>query len=91
MHKSLESIIQITAGFNYKSSESVEVKIDNANYNFYTDEDTAWAKDDKKVIYAMKKGLELVTVGISSKNTKVVDTYSLKGFTLAINKLLTDC
>ena len=87
MHKSPELIIQITAGFNYKSSDSVEVKVDSSNYDFYTDSDTAWAKDDEKVIYAMKKGLEFVTKGLSSKGTEVIDTYSLKGFTAAINKI----
>lgn len=91
MNNNPELIVQITAGFNYKSSSSIEVKIDQGSYDFYTDADTAWAKDDKKVIYAMKKGLEFVTVGISNKGTKVVDTYTLKGFTLAVNKLADDC
>ena len=91
IHKNPDLIIQITAGFNYKSTESVEVKIDKSNYDFYTDSDTAWARDDEKVVYAMKKGLDLVTTGISSKGTKVIDTYSLKGFTAAINKLTEDC
>ena len=91
MNNNPELIVQITAGFNYKSSSSIEVKIDQGSYDFYTDADTAWAKDDKKVIYAMKKGLEFVTTGISSKGTKVVDIYTLKGFTLAVNKLADDC
>ena len=91
MHKSPDLIIQITAGYNYKSSDSVNVKIDNFEYDFYSDEDNAWAKDDKKIIYAMKKGLDFVTTGISSKGTKVIDTYSLKGFTSAVNKLSNDC
>ena len=91
MHKNPDLIVQITAGFNYKSSTSIEVTIDQGSYEFYTDADTAWAKDDKKVIFAMKKGLELVTTGFSSKGTKVIDTYTLKGFTSAVNKLSEDC
>tara|TARA_B110000116_G_C16615976_1_gene481568 strand:- start:118 stop:576 length:459 start_codon:yes stop_codon:yes gene_type:complete len=91
MHKSPELIIQITAGFNYKSIDSISVKIDDGEYSFYTDDDTGWAKEDKKVIYAMKKGLELITSGVSSKGTEVIDTYTLKGFTMALNKLDTDC
>ena len=91
MHKNPDLIIQITAGFNYKSSTAIEVKIDQGSYEFYTDADTAWAKNDKKVIFAMKKGLELVTTGFSSKGTKVIDTYTLKGFTSAVNKLSEDC
>ncbi len=91
MHKSLDMVVQITPGFKYKSIDSIEVKIDNEVYDFYTDIDVAWSKDDKKTIYAMKKGLELKTLGISSKGTKVIDVYTLKGFTSALNKLSSDC
>lgn len=91
MHKNPDLFIQITAGYNYKSVDSVNVKIDDGNYDFWTDADTAWAKDDNEVVYAMKKGLVLITEGISSKGTKVTDTYTLKGFTSAINKLSKDC
>lgn len=93
MHKNPDLYVQITAGFNYKSSKppSIKVEIDKGIYDFVTDEDTAWAKDDKKVIYAMKKGLELITTATSSNGTVVIDTYSLKGFTSAYNKLSNDC
>ena len=91
MKNNIEPIIQITAGFNYKSSDSIIVKIDEIGYNFYSDSDTAWAKEDKKVINAMKKGLELISSGISDKGTKVIDTYTLKGFTSALKKLQNDC
>jgi invasion protein IalB len=91
MNKNPEAIIQITAGYNYKSADSIKVKIDNIDYDFYSDADNAWTKEDKKVIFAMKKGLELVTTGISSNNTKVIDTYTLKGFTAAFNQLINDC
>jgi len=91
MKNNIEPIIQITAGFNYKSSDSVNVKIDEIDYNFYTDSDTAWAKDDQKTIKAMKKGLELLTSGTSDRGTKVIDIYTLKGFTAAFNKLMNDC
>ena len=91
MQKNPELIIQISAGFDYKTPNSIQVQIDKVTYNFFTDSDTAWAKNDKKVINAMKRGLELVTTGTSSKGTEVVDTYTLKGFTSAINTLLKEC
>lgn len=91
MHHNPEMIIQITAGFSFQSKDAISVKIDDGDYSFYADDDTAWAKEDSKTIYAMKKGLTLVAEGISSKGTKVIDTYSLKGFTASINKLSNDC
>ena len=91
LKNNVEPIIQITAGFNYKSSDSINVKIDDKDYSFYTDADTAWAKEDQKVIIAMKKGFELITSATSDKGTKVIDTYTLKGFTSAFKKLVNDC
>ena len=70
------------------------VKIDNTSFKFYSTEDsteTAWTDNDQKVIYAMKKGLELELSGQSSRGTITNDTYTLKGFTAAINKLNKDC
>ena len=55
MKNNIEPIIQLTAGFNYKSPDSISVTIDEKDYNFYSDSDTAWAKEDQKVIKAMKK------------------------------------
>ena len=91
MHKSSDLIVQISPGFDYGSVDSIEVKIDNINHDFYTDKDVAWSKDDKKTINSMKRGLEFVSKGVSNKGTTVKDTFSLKGFTLAISKLNNDC
>ena len=89
-----ENIIQIEAGYKYNLEKKINVKIDNANYDFYSTEDsseTAWTNDDKKVIYAMKKGLELTLTGESARGTITNDVYTLKGFTNAVNQLNQDC
>ena len=89
-----ENIIQIEAGYNYNLDKTINVKIDNANFEFYSTEDsseTAWANEDKKVIYAMKKGLELTLTGVSTRGTITNDIYTLKGFTNAVNLLNNDC
>ena len=89
-----ENIIQIEAGYKYNLDKNINVKIDNANYDFYSTEDsseTAWTNDDKKVIYAMKKGLELTLTGESARGTITNDVYTLRGFTNAVNQLNQDC
>ena len=89
-----ENIIQIEAGHNYNLDKKINVKIDNANFDFFSTKDsseTAWANDDKKVIYAMKKGLELTLTGVSARGTITNDIYTLKGFTNAVNLLNNDC
>ena len=89
-----ENIIQVEAGYQYNLDEDIVVTIDNTSFKFYSTEDsseTAWTNNDEKVVYAMKKGLELVLSGQSSRGTITNDIYTLKGFTLAINKLNKDC
>ena len=89
-----ESIIQIEAGYKYNLEKKINVKIDNTNFDFYSTEDsseTAWTNDDDKVIYAMKKGLELTLTGVSARGTITNDIYTLKGFTNAVNLLNNDC
>ena len=89
-----DSVIQIEAGYNYKLNKDIVIKIDNSNYKFYTTKDvsdSAWTNDDAKVIFAMKKGLELMISGESSRGTITNDTYTLKGFTSAFDQLTKDC
>ena len=89
-----ETIVQIEAGYDYKIGEAIKVKIDKGNYPFYTTKDlpsAAWTDEDNKVIFAMKKGLELIVTGKSSRGTVTNDTYTLNGFTSAYNKLENDC
>ena len=89
-----ENIIQIEAGYSYNLDKEIFVKIDNSTFTFYSTEDsseTAWTNNDVKVIYAMKKGLQLTLIGESSRGTITNDVYTLKGFTAAINKLNNDC
>ncbi len=89
-----ENIVQVEAGYKYNLDKNIIVKIDNTSFNFYSTEDsseTAWTDDDNKVIYAMKKGLKLILSGESSRGTFTNDTYTLKGFTSALNQLNEDC
>ena len=91
-----ETVVQIEAGYDYKIGPDINVKIDQGDYDyvFYSTKDlpsAAWTNDDKKVIFAMKKGLDLVVTGESSRGTITNDTYTLKGFTASYNKLTEDC
>ena len=91
INKSKDAIVQIAAGYPYKKDQNVDVTIDNVQFDFYSDDDTAWSNDDNKVIFAMKKGIKLTVKGESSRGTKTTDIYTLKGFTAAYNQLFNDC
>ena len=91
INKSKDAIVQIAAGYPYKKGQNVDVTIDNVQFDFYSDDDTAWSNDDNKVIFAMKKGIKLIVKGESSRGTKTTDIYTLKGFTAGYNQLFNDC
>ena len=89
-----ETVVQIEAGYSYKVPSDIIISIDKGEYKFYTTEDlptAAWTEEDSKVVFAMKKGLELKVTGESSRGTVTIDTYTLNGFTAAYNKLIEDC
>ena len=89
-----ENIVQIEAGYKYNLNKAISVKIDNTYFEFYSTEDsseTAWTNNDKKVIYAMKKGINLTLSAESARGTVTNDIYTLKGFTSAVNQLNKDC
>ena len=91
INKKPDAIVQINSGYPYKEKEPVNVKIDKKNYEFYSENDSAWTNNDKEIIYAMKKGVDLNVTGISKRGTKTTDTYTLNGFTAAYNKLSKNC
>ena len=91
INKKPDAIVQINSGYPYKEKEPVNVKIDKKNYEFYSEDDSAWTNNDKEIIYAMKKGVDLSVTGISKRGTKTTDTYTLNGFTAAYNQLSKDC
>ena len=89
-----ETVVQIEAGYSYKVPSDIIINIDKGEYKFYTTEDlptAAWTEEDAKVIFAMKKGLELKVTGESSRGTITNDSYTLNGFTAAYNQLINDC
>ncbi len=90
--------VSIDTGFPYKRSSEVAFVIDGIKtFKFFTSAQTpqmAWAKDeqmDRTVIEAMKRGGRVSTKGTSERGTYAQDTYSLKGFTAAYNKMVALC
>ena len=92
INKSKEPVVQIVAGYPFDENSEVKIIIDNNNFSFpLIEEDTAFTDDDRKIILAMKKGMQLTVIGKSSRGTQTKDIYNLKGFTSAYNKLFDDC
>jgi hypothetical protein len=90
--------IQLVPGYAYKDGEPVTVTVGSLNVEFFSKTDggagSAWvkdAKDEAKLLDAMRKGSKLVVNGVSKRGTKTTDTYSLAGFGDVIDKAHQAC
>ncbi len=87
-------VVSIKAGYAYKNGSDVQVNVGSQRFMLFTDKDHAWARDaagDKKLIAAMRSGSQMIVTGSSGRSTKTVDTYSLAGFTAAMNAINKAC
>lgn len=79
--------VAFTGGYPFKAGSSVNVNISGNEFEMFTDGEWAWPAspaDDAKMITAMKRGASAIVTGVSSRNTKTQDTFSLLGFTAAL-------
>ena len=78
-------VFELRAGYNYKKNSTVIIDIADQKFDLFTYKNTAWArnsKTDRSLARAMIRGQTMTVTGISSRETKTLDTYSLKGFTM---------
>jgi invasion protein IalB len=90
--------VAIDTGYEYKRNSEVGFSVDGRrNFKLFTSAQTpqmAWAKDaqtDRTIIDALKRGGNLSVRGTSIRGTTSQDTYSLRGFTAAYNKMMSSC
>lgn len=86
--------VSVSSGYPYKEQSQVSLTIDSRRYDLFTQGDRGWAYDeqqDKNIAGAMMKGSQMEVKGTSQKGTFSSDTYSLSGFTAALNKMKTLC
>lgn len=85
--------ISIVAGYDYKKDTGPTAKIGGATFRMFAEGDTAWIDDDREefMVQTMKGGLEMVVTGTSSRGTLTTDTYSLSGFTKAVEAIDQAC
>lgn len=86
--------ISFAGGYPFAGGSTVNLKVDGNSYELFTDGEWAWpgtAEDDKSVLAALKKGSTAVLTGRSSKGTQTQDTFSLRGFTAAMEEAAKQC
>lgn len=87
--------VSVRAGYTYKEGTEVEVRVGGGQpIMLFTDQGFAWtreAKTDQALIAAMRAGASLTVKGTSSRGTQTTDSYSLKGFTAALEAINKAC
>lgn len=79
--------VAFTGGYPFASGSTVRMDISDSSFELFTDGDWAWpasTEDDEKIISAMKRGADAKLTGRSGRGTQTEDTFSLLGFTAAV-------
>ncbi len=85
--------VSFTGGYPFQPDSTVALTIGGQTFQLFTDGEWAWAspEDDPKIIDAMKSGADAVAVGVSGRGTRTEDTFSLLGFTAAVEDAAKRC
>ncbi len=79
--------VAFTGGYPFASGSTVNLNISGDEFEMFTEGEWAWPatpEDDSKIVSAMKRGVDAVATGVSGRGTKTADTFSLLGFTAAV-------
>lgn len=84
--------VQIVPGYSFKKGADLTASVDRLSVQLFSKESggetSAWVKrlsDEDRLIRAMKHGSSLQVSGVSSRGTKITDTFSLKGISAMIS------
>lgn len=86
--------VAFTGGYPFASGSTVTVEIGETSYDLFTEGEWAWpasTEEDDTLIAAMKRGADAKVTGMSSRGTKTEDTFSLLGFTAAVEDAENRC
>ena len=86
--------VAFTGGYPFASGSTGNMEISGNSFELFTEGEWAWpatTDDDAKIITAMKRGATAVLNGRSGRGTNTKDTFSLLGFTAAVEDAAKRC
>ena len=86
--------VSFTGGYPFAAGSTVKVDIEGTTFDLFSDGEWAWpasATDDAALLAALKGGTTAVLSAASGKGTQTKDTFSLRGFTAAMEEAETRC
>lgn len=91
---SVKSELSFTGGYPFANGSTVSANIGGNSYEFFTSGENAWPaspEKDAEIIRAMKRGAEVTFTGRSGRGTVTKDSFSLLGFTAAVDEAAKRC
>ena len=86
--------VMFTGGYPFREGSTVNIQIGDASFEMFTQGETAWPatpEDDARFVEAMKRGANAVLTAVSGRGTQTQDTFSLLGFTAAVEEAARRC
>lgn len=86
--------VAFTGGYPFAEGSTVSLEIGDSRFELFTEGEWAWPAsegDDAKITTAMKRGSLAIVTARSSRGTQTRDTFSLLGFTAAIEEAEARC
>ena len=92
--KNVKGEVSFTGGYPFAGGSTVTMEIGSNKFELFTEGEWAWpasAQDDSKILVAMKRGAEAKLSARSGRGTRTVDTFSLLGFSAAMDEASRRC
>ena len=86
--------ISFQGGYPFAPDSTVEVDVGGTKFRLFTEGENAWAgspEEDSRLVAALRGGSRAVVTGRSAGGTNTTDTFSLSGFTAAVNEAESRC
>jgi hypothetical protein len=86
--------VSFTGGYPFAGGSTVEMDVGGTKYSLFTDGEWAWsgsAEDDARIVAALKAGTSAILTARSARGTQTRDTFSLLGFTAAMDEAARRC
>jgi len=91
--KGAKGQISFTGGYPFAPDSTVALDVSGTKFDLFVDGEWAWAAEgeDEKIIGALKSGSSAVLTAHSAKGTQTQDTFSLSGFSAALDEATKRC
>lgn len=86
--------VSFTGGYPFAEGSTVTLAVGSDSYELFTEGEYAWPvsdAEDAKIVASMKRGADATLTARSARGTQTADTFSLFGFTAAMDEAQKRC